>query len=336
MNIEKRMLDGVEIIAMSVGDYEAVVVPSAGGNVLSYRNSRLDLDILHPAPNVDILKKHAMVFGIPPLMPPGRIEDGTYSFEGKEYIAPINDKENHCWIHGLVTRKSWTLDEIKEDEERAIVRVSYTHDENQADYSYYPFKFRYETKYVLSNNGLETTSTIYNLGDTNMPMALGFHTSFALPIGKQGRLDDLNLRVSIADKWEMKENSIPSENVVALDSDEVAFTTGGNDPLCKELDDLYTSSKIDIDGVLKNAAVLEDRAQNIRVVYECDESIKFWVLWNCKRDGRFICLEPQTSATNIFNHKDKVKGNFIVIEPAKYFTTTSRIYSTSLTLGCNK
>ncbi|MDF2820288.1 MAG: galactose mutarotase [Clostridiales bacterium] len=325
-NINHKIINNVDTIVMSIGAYEAVIVPSIGGNIFSFRNTKLNIDILNSAPNMDIFKEYIMCFGIPALMPPSRVEDGKYSFEGIDYVAPINDKQNNCWIHGLVTRKEWTLDNVEEDDESALVTVSYTHNESRQEYSYYPFSFKYETKYLLTKEGLQHTATITNLGKTNMPLSLGYHTTFALPIGESGNVEDVKLRLAVKERWIEKENGIPTGEVAKLDSDEELFITNGINPLYKNLDHLYKVGKINFNGEQKNVAILEDTVQNIKIVYEPGDMFQFWVLWNCEKNGNFVSLEPQTSTVNVFNAKDKVKGNFIILEPHVDFIATSKIY----------
>ena len=77
------------MITLKYKNYTAVVLPEVGMNTFS-----LDLgkgEILRKAPSVDVLKKDTNIYGIPMILPPGRIPGGRFTFEGREYQMAIND-----------------------------------------------------------------------------------------------------------------------------------------------------------------------------------------------------------------------------------------------------
>ena len=87
MKIKKIDFCGLEAVYMEAGGYEAVMIPSIGANMVKLYHKEKDIDILrYPTPeDVEIFKTRPQVFGMPLLFPPNRIEDGTYSYEGKVY-----------------------------------------------------------------------------------------------------------------------------------------------------------------------------------------------------------------------------------------------------------
>src|SRR4051812_47156175 len=47
---------------------------------------------------------------------PSRIPFGKYSFEGRDYQIPCNDKEGQAAIHGFLRAETWNLDRNHETE----------------------------------------------------------------------------------------------------------------------------------------------------------------------------------------------------------------------------
>ena len=158
------------MITLKYKNYTAVVLPEVGMNTFS-----LDLgrgEILRKAPSVDVLKKDTNIYGIPMILPPGRIPGGRFTFEGREYQMAINDMKGNTMIHGFVSRSAFTVDEVTENSLRA-------HYENLGQIL--PFRFMMNVDFRLDEEGYHQHVEITNTGDGNMPLAFGFHSCFAEP-----------------------------------------------------------------------------------------------------------------------------------------------------------
>lgn len=150
--------------------YTAIVLPELGMNTFS-----LDLgkgEILRKAPSVDVLKKDTNIYGIPMILPPGRIPSGKFSFEGRDYQMGINDMEDNTMIHGFLSRSAFTIDELTENSVRA-------HYENLGQIL--PFWFMMQVRFWLDDEGYHQHVEIENTGKINMPLAFGFHSCFKEP-----------------------------------------------------------------------------------------------------------------------------------------------------------
>ncbi len=71
---------GLRAVEFSKGDYEALLVPSVGANLVRLANIRLGVEMLRTpaADEVETFCSRPQIFGLPILFPPNRIEDGLY------------------------------------------------------------------------------------------------------------------------------------------------------------------------------------------------------------------------------------------------------------------
>lgn len=179
------------MLTLKYKEFTAVVLPEVGMNTFS-----LDLgkgEMLRKAPSVEALKEDTNIYGIPMILPPGRIPGGKFSFEGKDYQMAINDMKGNTMIHGFISRSAFTVDEVSESSIKA-------HYENLGQVLPFPFLMRVEFK--LNEEGYHQHVEIENTGKGNMPLAFGFHSCFKepeyekLPLcahrhsGKENPLDD--------------------------------------------------------------------------------------------------------------------------------------------------
>lgn len=158
------------MLTLKYNDFTAVVLPEVGMNTFS-----LDLgkgEILRKAPSIDVLKEDTVIYGIPMILPPGRIPGGRFTFEGKEYQMGINDMEGNTMIHGFVSRSAFTVDEVTENSVKA-------HFENLGQAL--PFRFLMRVEFKLDAEGYHQHVEIENTGKGSMPLAFGFHSCFKEP-----------------------------------------------------------------------------------------------------------------------------------------------------------
>lgn len=98
---------------------------------------------------------------------PNRIEDGAYTFEGRDLQLPITEQPLHNAMHGLTRWASWTL------EERTAQSVSLVY--RLMSQPGYPWTVDLHVVYDLSADGLTVTVTASNLTDRPAPYAQGAH-----------------------------------------------------------------------------------------------------------------------------------------------------------------
>ena len=156
------------MLILTYKDKKATVVPEIGMNTCSLIFD--GEEILRVPPDLDALKKRSEIYGTPLLFPPGRVPQGRFRFEEKEYQLSINDVTGTTHIHGDLRNSAFTVEEQTENS----VRGSF---DNRGEI--YPFPYRATEECLLDDHGYHQRVTIENTGSTNMPMCFGFHTCFA-------------------------------------------------------------------------------------------------------------------------------------------------------------
>ena len=154
-------------------------------------------------------------FGVPVLFFPNRIEDGRFTFRGRNYQFPINDEITNCHLHGFLHDKAWKLDEtgLLADEGLRIT-LSCTWGEGK-ELRVFPHPSKFSITFILSETGMRQIVTIENRGAETMPIGLGYHTAFSVP-----RAEEYKIILSLGKKWEMGERHFPSGNLVECRGDD--------------------------------------------------------------------------------------------------------------------
>ena len=136
---------------------------------------------------------------------PNRLGDGSYSFQGVDAQAPLDEPDRGNAIHGLVRWMPWRM------VGRAQNRVSMACELRPSPA--YPFALRLTVEYRLGRDGLIVVTDAENLGDADLPFGLGFHPYLTVgtPTVDQVRLtvpaerrlisDDRGLPTDHAPRW---------------------------------------------------------------------------------------------------------------------------------------
>ncbi len=135
---------------------------------------------------------------------PNRLNEGKYSWEGKEYQFDINDTQTNNAIHGFVSDQHMEITEISLDKKNAQLYCMYQYGgQNKA----YPFPFTFTVKYDLKDDHtFEVTFFLSNEGNTAMPLGIGWHPYFRL----SEKLDDMRLQFRGCDLVGLDERMIPT------------------------------------------------------------------------------------------------------------------------------
>jgi aldose 1-epimerase len=156
---------------ITAGDWSAMVDLARGANCISLQNRRFNASILREPPlngNLD----NPYLYGMPILFPVNRIEGGCFDFEGRIYTFPINEPQTGCHLHGELHQTAFEL--LEKRKECIVCRYA----AKKGEYLGFPHAFEIVQTYELSESGLSHTVTVSNLSNENMPVFLGFHTTF--------------------------------------------------------------------------------------------------------------------------------------------------------------
>ena len=250
---------------------------------------------------------------MPILFPANRIENGKFEFDGREYIFPINEKATNCHLHGFLHNAEFHVIE----KEECFIRCRYDSDEL---YSFFPHRFCVEIFYSLSDMGLMQETSVYNLSETDMPLFLGFHTTFNIPFADGSREENVSIFAEVGDEVERDMSTyLPTGRILTCDEISRQFSNGKFFPANNKISRHYKSDK-------NGRIELLDMEKQMKIVYENDEKFGWRLFYNGSGEG-FICLEPQTCMVNCQNLQiDGENTGFDFIEPDNFKKYISKIY----------
>jgi aldose 1-epimerase len=235
---------------------------------------------------------------------PNRIEDGWYTFDGREHRLALSEPEAANAIHGLVRWDAWM---VRERTAERVVLAHVLHPQPG-----YPFTLDLEVDYALSDDGLTVRTRATNIGADACPFGAGNHPY--LHAGG-GLVDGLVLR-------------LPASTV--LDTDARGIPTGsapveerGLD-FCEPrrigdtvLDHAFTGLERDGDGRVR--VVLEDPA-GVQTILWADEAYGYLQVFtgdplpDVARQS--LAVEPMTCPPNAFRTGEAL----VRLEPANTWT----------------
>lgn len=216
----------------------------------------------------------------------------------------------------------WELKEYGDNERESFAVLRQHVEETHPAYALFPHVFDMEIRYALSDNGLTQTVIIHNRGPDPLPLMLGFHTAFHVPFHHGSREEDYRIKVTIDQRWNVRERMMPDGTMAALDEKERMLRDEGVAPFSRKWSSYYTAEPQNG----RNRMELTDSKQNIRLIYEVSSSYRNWTIWNGDAQSGFICAEPQTSAVNAANLQlPYEQTGMIRLEPGESWNGVSRI-----------
>lgn len=330
MQIEKIDFLGMPAARFEAGGYEAIMIPQVGANVVKLSHKASGVEILRTPTQeeVETFKGRPQVFGLPLLFPPNRIEDGTYSFDGRRYQYPITIPDQHNYHHGIIKSQPFTVTRTNVGKEYVEIEASYFSNLfNNAIYKDFPHEFICRMTFRLSAEGLKQTTTFINLSKENMPIGMGFHTPINVPFTANGNRNNYKLRLSVGKRWEMTNRTLPTGKLQDLNEEESRLRTEGITPFGNAIEWALTNEPLSVDGKPYNGAIITDTEKEISVFYETDDQFKHWTLWNNGGEVPYVCPEPQSWAINAPNLKLPASlTGFQFIKPEEEWKAVTRLY----------
>lgn len=271
---------------------EAILVPSLGSNLLSLKYKHKDIELLRTPDSVEEYKKASILYGMPILFPPNRIEDGQFTYKGTTYKFPINEMEKFNHIHGFLHDMPWQVRKKEVNGKEIVINTEFSSSDFDLKGSF-PQDITVNMSLSLRAETLEIQLEITNKGIEPFPWGAGYHTVFNFPFGPVSKWEDCRISLPVNKHWELNERSLPTgaihetantlkiQNGISLDG--------------RQFDDLFGYDK---ERNPENECILTDQEAGIQVIYQGDQHFKFWVLFN--QEG-FVCPEPYTWVTNAPN-----------------------------------
>ncbi|HXW84025.1 MAG TPA: aldose 1-epimerase, partial [Candidatus Binataceae bacterium] len=238
-------------------------------------------------------RDHPFRSGIPILFPwPGRVANAHFTYREREVRLGVNEAIRGHAIHGLTWNYSFKI--VSRGPYFLRTQLS------SSDYSElansWPWRFTFTLDHEVGN-GLRVRATVRNDGDSTMPLGLGAHPYFAVPLSARGTRGAMQVHVpKMQSQWPLDAKLIPAGPPIAL---------SGKDDL-REQRALGTSSYDDAfhldphrDPALPVARVI-DPAAKLAIELRADAPFGEFVLY-APPDRDVVSLEPYTCAPDAFN-----------------------------------
>ncbi|TFD76966.1 aldose 1-epimerase family protein [Cryobacterium fucosi] len=292
------------------------------------------IDLVEPFPAEAIPPKSAGIVLVPW---PNRIRDGVWLYDGVQRQLPLNEPEERNAIHGLLSVSPYRL----LDRSTAAVTLAAMVFPRLG----YPFQLDTTVSYALTDDGLDVTHTVRNVGTDAAPVAIGAH-----PYLKIGGVptDDLTLTAAVGTRIEVDErlNPVGETAVDGTDYD----LRGGRPVRDLDLDDGFTATmreaaprghgdELDDDprGDSKGAVEHSLTAPDGRsVILWGDENMRYVQVFTPRNFpvdtpggpalGRAVAVEPMTAPANAFNTGAGLRW----LEPGETWTVRWGIRHTGL------
>lgn len=291
------------------GGMRAVILPERGANCVSLRCETRGLHILREYDPAWGEPDNPYLYGMPVLFPVNRISGGRFEFEGREYVFPINEPNTGCTLHGELHRLPFEVE--KEEPNRLVCSYS------AEPYAYlgFPHGFTLRIEYTLVPDGMVHRVTVTNRSKTNMPLMLGFHTTFLSRLGQE---EKTVAGVEIAEEYERNmSNYLPTGHKPSPDEVTEALVAGIFDPLSQPISRHYRA------GGERMSICCPSRG--LELVYENDPQYGFRLIYGGGEQG-FICLEPQTCLADCANSSlGRKEGGFRFLTPGATAEFVSKI-----------
>jgi aldose 1-epimerase len=256
----------------------------------------------------DCLKDNSSLDASSFLMLPysNRIENGKFTFDGKEYR--LKNAEKHS-IHGDTRKRKWSYSQPSQD------RIVCSFDSTDFDDINWPWPFSAEVDYSLSGNTFTSNITLKNKGNTSMPAGFGWHPYYNRSLTQEN--EPVFIQFETAGVYpDINNNCIPSGNP-EKPSEKLDFSKE------KQLD-----PKVHIDNCYQGydgKGYIAWPNSGIKASYECSSECTHVIFYN--PDASTFAFEPATNANNGVNHfEDKdFKCGTVSLNPGEVLSASFSI-----------
>lgn len=297
VRLTDRGTDTVVEVVPGIGNI-ATAMRVKGQNVLRYQHASLDDFRARPGAT-----------GIPFMGPwAGRLDEQAFYANGTRHAfdMTLGNVRGEVPIHGFITSTPlWKVTETVATASAASVTSRLEFFRQPAWMRQWPYAHAIEMTYRLTEGVLEVATTITNLSDAPMPVAVGFHPYFQLTDSPR---DDWRIAIGARTRWLLDGRKLPTGETEPASRQ----LPGPDEPLREfSLDEVF--SDLVRDGEGRSTMTVRGRAQRLDVVLGANyRSVVVWAP-NPTGKGRggqgdsppaernFICIEPMAGIPNATN-----------------------------------
>ena len=278
-------LEIVELHDESCGS-RAKILAGFGFNCYSFQSTAAGrpVEALWSVPNFESGRERPSRSGIPILFPfPGRIAGSTFNFQGRSYPLEPSDAFGNA-IHGFVLNRPW---KVIEQSPRRVVGQFQASEVDPTILTRWPSDFRLTVTYELRGNTLHSEFEAFNPGQGPLPIGLGTHAYFRVPLAPGGQADDCRVTVPAGEYWELKDMLATGRRLpVPAEKD----LRGGMSFGQTHLDDVLSGLTFDRG---RSTASIDDPASGLRLSVSFGDAFRECVVFNAPH-REAICIEPYT------------------------------------------
>jgi aldose 1-epimerase len=238
---------------------------------------------------------------------PNRLEDGTFTFEGRRGVAALDEPEHGNAIHGLVRWLPWHPIGSSAD----AVTLGCVVPEQPA----FPWRIDLEVGYRVSHDGLEVTTLATNRSGSRAPFGIGFHPY--LTVGTS-LIDEAHLTIPAGRRLEANDRGLPVADaaVKGTDFDFTRSRAVGSTHLDTAFTELDAEAgratvRLDSPGGSRSLELWMDDAFGYVMAYTGD------TLEPVERRRRGIAIEPMTCPPNAL----RTGTDLIQLDPGSSWTS---------------
>ena len=214
----------------------------------------------------------------------GRLFEGRYSFNGKEY--EMNP-------HGLLRKSKFAL------VDKTCKKMTFAYSANDDTFARYPFKFIFTVEYLLCKNTLSVVYSVKNVGKDTMYFGLGGHPGFNVPFDG-GKFEDYY--VETATKVMPKRLTLSENYLMSGNSVDYPLEDGR---IMRLRHDMFYNDAVILEGAGNEVTLKSDKTEkSITVKFPNMPFVGFWHA--VKTDAPYVCIEPWENLPSVDGKVEKL------------------------------
>lgn len=228
----------------------------------------------------------------------GALKDDTYYHRDEAYHLPR---------HGFAREKEFIVENQTENS------ITFLLKDDEDTRAKYPFRFFFYIKYVVTDNKLTVTYSVWNKGKEELYFSVGGHPAFKIPLIEGKTYEEHKLlfnEVENADRWLISSAGlIENRSTPLLQNSNIL-------PLSK---DLFANDAVVLKNLKSNEVILECENTSHAVSFQF-EGFPYLGIWAAP-GADFVCIEPWCGIADSVdsNQQLKDKEGINLLHPSELF-----------------
>ncbi len=214
----------------------------------------------------------------------GKLKNNSYYYEDREYEMAQ---------HGFARDNEF---ELVEQGER---HLTYALEENEKTLKKYPFKFRLEIKYTITENSLAVTYTVINTDQKKIYFSIGAHPAFYWPLKEGEEKENYYL------EFEKEENAPKYLLEAGLLNNQKEMLLN-NQKRLKLYPDIFKDDALVFKDLKSEKVTLKSRKSGRKIEVEF-KNFPYLGIWSQSEEAPFICIEPWQGIADSIDSSGNIK-----------------------------